>query len=145
LVAGLAFGLVAGPIFGLSAGPASGGESSRPPHWSRFRLPGGLAPRLLLGLYDEGAMPDGDTRPAAQTARVAVLFGLTAGLTSGLAGGLVAGLTFGLYTAIAVGLGCGLSSIIADSFSGGLAGRIVPTEQMRWSWSKLPRRARPVR
>ena len=137
LVAGLAFGLVAGLIFGLSAGPASGSQSSRRPYWSRFRLPGGLAPRLLLGLRDEGAMPDGDTRPPAQTARVAVLFGLTAGLTSGLTGGLVAGLTFGLYTAIAVGLGCGLSSIIAGSFSGGLAGRIMPTEQLRWSWSKL--------
>lgn len=137
LVAGLAFGLVAGLVLGLSGGLTAGIESGRQPHRPWSRLSGELARRLPLGLRNEGATPNGDIRLSAQAAWIAVPFGLTAGLAAGLIGGLVRGLAFGLYTALVVGLGCGLTSTIADALSGGLASRIEPTEQMRWSWPKL--------
>jgi eukaryotic-like serine/threonine-protein kinase len=109
LVAGLAFGFVAGLVFGLSSALTVGVESSRPPDplWRRHAL------------------------------WVAIPFGLIAGLLAGVVGGMLGGLAFGLYTALTVGLGCGLTSILAAALSGGLSDRIEPTEQMRWSWSKL--------
>jgi hypothetical protein len=141
LVSGLVFGLVAGPAFGLvvglgiglSSGQMAVGEPVRQPRRSWFRTAGWLVHRLR----DERAMPNGDMRPSARNAWIAVPFGLTAGLAAGLIGGLVGGLAFGLYTALAIGLGCGLTSIVASALSDGLSDRIEPTEQMRWSWPKL--------
>jgi hypothetical protein len=137
LVGGVGFGLVAGLVFGLSSGLTAAVESSRQAHRSRFSLPGNLIRRLPLGLRDDAAMPNRDDGPSTQTAWIAVPFGLSTGLTAGLAGGLVGGLGFGLYAALAIGLGCGLTSVIASTLSGGLSDRIEPTEQLRWSWSKL--------
>jgi hypothetical protein len=150
---GLRFGLISGAILGLAAGAAFGLVAALAlelssvlavgiqPSWtgrrSRFRLPGNLPGRPLLGLRAQGAIPDGEIRPSAQISWIAIPFGLTTGLAAGLIGWLLSGLAFGLYTAIAVGLGCGLTSIVGAALSGGMTGRIEPTEQMRWSWSKL--------
>jgi hypothetical protein len=117
LVGGVGFGLVAGPVFGLSSSLPVDRRSRRQPHG--------------------GAMPNRDAGPSIRSTWVAVPFGLSTGLTAGLAGGLLGGLGFGLYAGVAVGLGCGLTSVLASSLSGGLSDRIEPTEQLRWSWTKL--------
>ena len=138
LVAGVGFGLIAGLVFGLSSGRKAPITSSPQAHRSRFSpLPGQVIGRLPLGLHHDAAMPDGDTGPSMRAAWIAVPFGLTTGLTAGLIGGLAGGLGFGLYSALAIGLGCGLTSVVASGLSGGLSDRIEPTEQLRWSWSKL--------
>jgi eukaryotic-like serine/threonine-protein kinase len=137
LVGGTGFGLIAGVVFGLSSGLKANVGSRPQAHRSRFSLPGNVIGRLPLGLRDDAAMPDGGTGPSIRSAWIAVPFGLTTGLTAGLVGGLAGGLGFGLYSALTVGLGCGLTSVLASALSGGLSDRMEPTEQLRWSWSKL--------
>jgi eukaryotic-like serine/threonine-protein kinase len=137
LVAGLTLGLVAGIFSALSIGPTVGVEPDRQQHRSRFGFLGELIRRLPLGLRDRGAVPDRNIRPSVPIAWLAVPFGLTTGLTAGLTGGWVGGLALGLYTASTFGLAGGLSSPVAGVLSGGLASRMEPTEEMRWSWPRL--------
>ena len=137
LVAGLAFGLIAGLVLGLSNGQKVRPDSNQQPGRSWFRRAGDIVRSLPIGLRDEYAMLNGHTRPSSHIGWLATPFGLVSGLGAGLVGGWVGGLALGLYIATAVGLGCWLTSIIADALSGGLASRMEPTEQLRWSWSKF--------
>jgi DNA polymerase III delta prime subunit len=132
-VTGLACGLLGGIVLGLGGLITIRIKPDERANWSWWKL----WTKTILALCNQRSMSNLRIRALTSNASYGTTFGLTAALAAGLTGGGIGGTSLGLFAALTAGLGCGLAWGLAGALAGAQQVVFRPTEQIRWSWSKL--------